>query len=197
MEACFSTAYLPTSAWFAEALKYSSILIESKESWQKQSYRNRTYILGPNGPLMLNIPVDHKTTKQRIDQVRISYAENWQHRHWQAILSAYGSAPFFESLAADLEPFFRSKTSFLLDFNTKLIELIFNWLQINTAINFTDNWASERDLDFREDFHPKRTSEDQIPYPQIFSDRTNFVPHLSVIDLLFNEGRASYDYLVG
>ncbi len=76
MRACFSTAYLPNAAWFREALKHQSILIETQESWQKQSYRNRTYILGPNGPLMLNIPVDHNTTKGSIDQVEISYTGN-------------------------------------------------------------------------------------------------------------------------
>jgi hypothetical protein len=196
MDGCFSTAYLPPVSWFKEALQYDSILIEAHESWQKQSYRNRAYILGPQGPLMLNIPVDHETTGSSIDQVRISYREDWQHRHWQAIRSAYGSSPFFESLAVELEPFYQQRTELLLDLNSKLIRLILNWLQANISIEYTPEWSAVRDQDFREHFHPKRQASPQLPYPQVFSDSIGFTPNLSVIDLIFNEGRGAYDYLI-
>lgn len=197
MKACFSTAYLPNVAWFREALKHKSILIETQESWQKQSYRNRTYILGPNGPLMLNIPIDHNTTKGSIDQVEISYTGNWQHRHWQAILSAYGSAPFFESLALELEPFYKIKTERLLDFNNKILHLILSWLQSDLGLESTTEWQADRDLDLRGQFHPKNKTEPQLPYPQVFEEKQGFISNLSVIDLIFNEGRSAYDYLVG
>jgi hypothetical protein len=195
MEACFSTAYLPPAVWFREALKYDRIAIEARESWQKQSYRNRAYILGPQGALMLNIPVNHETTGSSIDEVRISYDQDWQHRHWQAIRSAYGTAPFFESLAVELEPFYMEKTDLLLEFNHRLIELILNWLQADLLIENTREWSEFRHNDFREHFHPKRQAPEQLPYPQVFSDKIGFTPNLSVLDLIFNEGRAAFDYL--
>lgn len=197
MRACFTTAYLPTIAWFQEALKYPSILIEARESWQKQSYRNRSYILGPNGPMMLNIPVDHQSTSGTIDEVKISYTENWQHRHWQAILSAYGSAPFFESLSVELEVFYKNQTDYLLEYNNQLLKLILSWLQYEIDYDLTKDWHAEHTLDQRERFHPKRQAEIMAPYPQVFDEQLGFTPNLSVIDLIFNEGRWALDYLVG
>lgn len=196
MAACFSTAYLPPVSWFREALKYDSIQIEACESWQKQSYRNRAYVLGPQGPLMLNIPVDHRTTGGSINQVEISYVQDWQHRHWLAIRSAYGTAPFFESLAVELEPFYRQKTELLIDLNEQLIKLILTWLQADLHLEYTRSWQEIRNEDFREQIHPKRRTVEEQAYPQVFSDKLGFTPNLSVIDLIFNDGRAAYDYLV-
>ena len=196
MTPCFSTSYLPCISWMKEALRSESIQIESKESWQKQSYRNRSYILSPQGKMMLNIPVDHSSTAGPIDEVRISYAENWQHRHWQSIISCYGTAPFFEPLISELEPFYSKNWEYLLDFNSELLHLIFNWLQVQPQMALTTEWHSDLEADFREKFHPKKPLENHKSYPQVFSSSLGFTPDLSVIDLIFNEGRAAYDYLV-
>lgn len=197
MQACFSIAYLPPVHWLRAALKQDQILIEACESWQKQSYRNRTYIAGPQGKLMLNIPVDHSTTGGRIDEVSISYSENWQHRHWQAILSAYGTAPFFESLAVELESFYSRKAENLFDYNLQLLELIFNWLQVDPDFALTTDFRQEYPQDFRHSIHPKQSLPTYHPYPQVFDDKLGFIPGLSVLDLIFNEGPAAYDHLVG
>ena len=145
---------------------------------------------------MLNIPVDHNSTGGSIDEVRISYHQDWQHRHWQAIRSAYGSSPFFESLAVELEPFYQEKSEFLFDLNLRLLKLLLNWLQTDLRIVFTNSWQQDRELDFRESIHPKIEEPKGILYPQVFSEERGFVSNLSVLDLIFNEGRAAYDYLV-
>lgn len=196
MKPCFSSTYLAPLAWTRELLKYSSADIEAKESWQKQSFRNRAYLSGPQGLIMLNIPVDHQTTGGTIDEVRISYRENWQHNHWQAIKSAYGSSPFFESLSVELEPFYRDRYTLLLEFNNRLLQLILDWLQSDLQLSLTDDWVSERPSDYREAFHPKPEPPSFPEYPQVFQSDPAARGRLSVLDLLFNEGRAAHDYLV-
>lgn len=192
----FSTAYLPPISYFKALLRFDAIQVEAWESWQKQSYRSRSYIYGPHGAMMLNIPIKHNENKSRMGTVEISYETAWQNTHWQAIKTAYGSSPFFEVLGPELEPFYQKKINRLIDWNTELLKLMLNWLQVSPNLSFTENWSPDLDNDFRESFHPKRkTAENFEPYPQVFTDEHGFIPNLSVIDLLFNEGPAAFDYL--
>lgn len=192
----FSTAYLPPVEWFQQALQYEAICLERHESWQKQTYRNRCYIYGPNGRQMLNIPILHNAQKSSIGTIEISYVENWQHTHWQAMKTAYGSAPFFEILGPELEEFYSRRINRLFDWNLELLKLMLNWLQVDLKLSLTDEWHPEVTNDHREDFHPKRNSNKVFaPYPQVFSSDRGFEPNLSIVDLLFNEGPAAWDYL--
>ncbi len=192
----FSTAYLPPIAYVKAVLAYPEICLEHFESWQKQSYRNRCYILGANGVQFLNIPVAQQASKTPINQVCISYHENWQRKHWQALVSAYGNSPFFEVLAPDLEPLYLQKTERLLDWNTQLFNLILKWLQYPLNIKASTEWEPTVENDFRNYFSPKKVTEETfVPYPQVFQPTGHFSPNLSVIDLIFNEGPAAFDYL--
>jgi len=196
MTAHFGTAYLPPISYFRALAGFDQIKLEAWESWQKQSYRSRSYIYGPHGSMMLNIPIKHNENKERMGTVEISYDTPWQNTHWQAIKTAYGSAPFFEVLGPELEPFYQKEINRLIDWNTELLNLLLSWLQVAPAISFTQDWHPEVQNDFRESFHPKRKgSEIFEPYPQVFADEHGFLPNLSVLDLLFNEGPAAFDYL--
>ncbi len=198
MRGHFSTAYLPPITWWAKSLQYSEVCLERHESWQKQSYRNRCYILGPNGRQMLNIPILHNENKSSMGTVEISYDENWQHTHWQAMKTAYGSAPFFEILGPELQELYSKKIPRLFDWNRELITLMLNWLQVDIEITTTESWKPILKNDHREDFHPKKKGNQEFkPYPQVFDDRREFEPNLSIVDLLFNEGPAAFDYLRG
>ena len=80
------------------------------EHFVKQSIRNRCEIYGANGKLRLTIPKERKgSSKTIIKEIKISYKEDWQKLHWNAIKSAYNSSPFFEYYQDELEPFFKKK----------------------------------------------------------------------------------------
>ena len=139
----------------------------------------------------------------KIRDLRISYDTEWQRNHWRTIFSAYNSSPFFKFYEDDLYPFFNEKWKFLFDFNLKIIELICELLEIETFPELTGNFEEipENTLNFREALSPKkhRAAPDfqfnPQPYTQVFEERHGFIPNLSILDLLFNEGPNSLNIL--
>jgi hypothetical protein len=197
-EIYLSTAYLGNIQYFGKFLAARKIYIEQHEHYLKQSYRNRCEILTANGRLALVIPVERNNgEKMFIRDVQISYAQAWQNLHWRALTAAYNSSPFFEYYCDDLKPFFERNEKFLFDFNTKLTSKILELLEINTPIFFTDeykNLDNDFAFDYRQNINPKaRFSADDktfVPqkYYQVFAQKFGFMPNLSIVDLLFNEG---------
>lgn len=197
MDGLFSTAYLGPISYYSYLVNCTTIHIERWENWQKQTYRNRCYIDGPNGKLMLNIPIKHGD-KKNIGELEISYSDSWPAKHWQAIKTTYSTAPFFDVLAPELQELLEKKHSRLFDLNLELTKLILTWLRINTPITLTEDWSAQKNAqtDLRNSFSAKTESQQPFtPYPQVFDYKNGFLPNLSILDLLFNEGPAAYDYL--
>ena len=193
-----STAYLPTLEYFAFIAKSEVFFLEGCETFQKQSYRNRAYILTAGGVQSLILPTRHDTQRCCIRDVRIDYKDHWQLKHWRAIETAYSGTPYFLYYKDFLYPFFEKKYDFLFDYNTELTLTLLKLLKIKKVPAITETYINmyEDALDLRSELHPKRENLiESRPYPQIFSDRQPFTDRLSVIDLLFNLGPEALSYL--
>ncbi|HZL08833.1 MAG TPA: WbqC family protein [Prolixibacteraceae bacterium] len=200
-----STAYFAPISYFSKLAAYPEIYIEQHENFIKQTYRNRTVILGANGPIPLIVPVEKgRERKIKIKDLRIAYDEDWQRNHWRTIFSAYNSSPFFEYYADDLEHFFRKKHKFLFDFNQQITESLLEILEMPTNLILTEGFEQipENCLNFREKISPKAQRNIDDPhfeaqyYTQVFSEKFGFVPDLSILDLLFNEGPSTHSVLL-
>lgn len=191
------TAYLPPINYFSLVLKSKTVFIEQHEHFVKQTYRNRCEILSSNGLLSLSIPLQKNADKEVISEKRISYAENWQINHWRAITSAYKNSAYFEYFEDEFKPFYFEKHEFLLEYNTQLTELILHILRHKKKIKFTSEYSKEfAGIDLRETLNIKQETSNIYPkYFQVFGDKLGFTPNLSVIDLLFNKGLETVDYL--
>lgn len=204
MNVVLSTAYWPNLHYFVYVLGAEKIFLERHEHYIKQSYRNRTTILSANGKLDLVIPVVHKTANETISQLEISYAENWQIKHWRAITSAYKNSPFFEFFEDEIKPFYFEKHLNLFEFNTEQLKLVFKILRVKKKIDFTSEFhKSYSDIpDLRSVIQPKAdfTLDQKVSpllqraYYQTFASKFGFTPDLSILDLLFNEGLQSKNY---
>lgn len=199
-----NTAYFAPIRYFSKLVAYTDIYIEQHENFTKQTYRNRAVILGANGIVPLIVPVEKgRGQKIPIRDLRIAYDEEWQRNHWRTIFSAYNSSPFFEYYADDIELFFRKKPAFLFDFNQQITETILELLDIDANLKLTADFEliPETCLNFREQISPKlhRINNDlhfeAKPYTQVFSEKFGFVPDLSILDLLFNEGPSAGEIL--
>ncbi len=198
-----STAYFPPVQYFSKILNCDNIIIEQHENYTKQSYRNRCEILSPNGKQTLSIPVIKKSgSKQFIKDVKIDYKNSWQSLHLKALKTAYLSSPFFEFYIDAFLPFFEKKQTFLFDLNLEIINTILSELQINKSLKLTKEYITDYDFpDFRSSIHPKEKfqikdkSFKAVKYPQVFFEKFDFIPNLSILDLLFNEGPGSENIL--
>ncbi len=193
-----STAYLPNLDYFKLLLSGRPVMLEAHEHFIKQSYRNRCVICSANGPLALSIPLIKLQDKEPVSQKRISYQERWQNQHWRAITSAYNSSPYFSYFENEFRPFYEQKFEWLFDYNLRMIQTILKILRIKAHLPVTDVYhtAQEGTFDTRGLIHPgKNALFNHKPYYQVFMGRHGFIPNLSVIDLLFNAGLNSIDYL--
>jgi hypothetical protein len=196
-KAILSTAYFPPIQYISKFLSFSTVEIEQFENYNKQSYRNRCIILSANGPLSLSIPVQKDFhPKIRISEIKLDYDTNWRKIHWKAIEAAYKRSPFFEFYLDDFYPFFTEKFEFLLPFNSAILDIILKRIGISAKIVYSRSYVEKNNEyeDFRDSIHPKpaKALKDcefkQIYYQQVFFSKFGFVPNLSILDLLFNEG---------
>jgi len=194
VESLLPISYLGPVAYYSAILQSEEIFIETKEHFIKQSFRNRCIIMGANGTQTLTIPKERKSSdKTLISDISISNQVNWQKSHWQSIVSAYNSSPFFEYYKDELLPFYNTKHSTLFGFNLKLSKTILELMQVEKKLNFTSKFQKEfNGLDFRSS---KFILKNQEEYQQVFCEKYSFIPNLSILDVLFNLGPETTSYL--
>ena len=199
--ALIESHYLPCIAYFAALSRHKEILVEKYEHYQKQSYRNRCYLRGPQRVEILTVPVTGKHAKAITGEVKIDYGQKLLYPHWRTLQTAYGKAPFFEYYAPDLHDILFKKTVFLYDLNVQIMTLCLKWLKREAVLAQTAFYQAEgatgvadlrgtidlKNVDGCNRFY-KRTE-----YPQVFGSK--FVPNLSIIDLIFNQGPGAWSLL--
>jgi len=176
-----------------------TITFETEDNFQKQTNRNRMYIYSPNGTQLLNIPVKHnpKAGHQKFKDVKIEPAFDWQKQHFKSLEAAYRSSPFFEYFEDDFRPLFEKKHAYMMDLNFEALEIVYQCLGMPFEYGKTQGYFHEAPGfdDFRTLANGKKDLNQFEEYTQVFGDKHGFINNLSILDLLFNEGRYALEYL--
>ncbi|MFI3265763.1 MAG: WbqC family protein [Rikenellaceae bacterium] len=197
------TTYCGSIRYYSKLVNFDTI-VDHNENYCKQSLRNRCQILGANGVINLIVPVLKEGGGRRLTKdIRIDNSKSWQHEHWLSIVSAYGSSPYFMHFSELFEPIYRGPYKFLVDLNEDLHTAASKSLGIDLSLKLAPKYieASPEDTDLRLSMSTKprlqRPDPDFTPphYFQVFSEKMPFVEDLSILDLIFCEGRAGVELL--
>lgn len=191
--------YFPTIATFVAITKADHVVLETQDNYQKQTYRNRSYIYAANGKLQLSVPVVFsQKNRQKYSEVQIANDYKWQDNHWKSLESAYRTSPFYEYYIDELQPLFTETFNSILDFNMKCLEVICECLQLKINIKKTEVFEREPEniKDYRGLVNAKKENIIALePYNQVFYTKHGYINNLSILDLLFNEGPNTISYL--
>jgi hypothetical protein len=197
--AIFPLFYLPPTGYFSALKNHDfSFTLEKHEHFPKQTFRNRASIASPDGILDLTVPVvKGSKVHTAFKDVKISYDLKWQRLHWLSLQNCYRSSAYFEFYEDGIATFYEKKFDYLFDYNLELLTWVFKQLKLEPNLSFTTEYKEvAAELDYRNRFSKKEIYElERKSYFQVFSDRNSFIPNLSILDLLFNQGPQAKSYL--
>ena len=216
--------YLPWLGYFDKIARADRFVLLDNVQFKKNEWQNRNRIKTAQGWQWLTVPVQYKFP-QRINEVPINNTVRWQHKHRQAILSNYKKAPFFDYLEGFFEEALDRTWEWISDLNTFCVKALTQVLGIDTPlfvaselgdfpedpderlIALTRHFGADTylageggrqymDLDkYREQGVTVLFQDYEHPvYQQLYGE---FVPNLSVVDLIFNHGPESLEILRG
>jgi hypothetical protein len=199
--AVFALPYFGSIHFYREVVKHNTICIEKHENFQKQTYRNRQYIYGANGKLMLNLPVKHSksSTRKKYKACMLDNSFKWQELHFKSLETAYRTSPYFEFYEDDLLPLYQNKYHYVFDFNLECFRTALDLIGLDFDINFTNEYEEEI-TDNKKDCRHLINAKEEVDikfdsYHQVFENKHGFIPNLSILDLIFNLGPESINYL--
>ena len=151
----------------------------------------------------MTVPVSAADGGKGIRDMRIDYSKPWLQQHERALISAYRTSAFFEYYKDDLFAVMEAKPETLFELNTALTVKLLGLLGLRCPLSFTGEYVPEYGpdvMDLRESIHPKKTVPEMFrnrfkPYYQVFYEKFGFIPGLSTLDLLFNEGPNALSFL--
>ncbi len=217
--------YLPWLGFFEQMYKSDVFVIYDDVQYDKEGWRNRNRIKTASGIQWLTVPVIVRLEHQPfVREVGIDNKQHWRKKHLYSIKQNYSKAPYFDKYIDIFEDAFSRDWEYIVDidmhFILKLadclgmgskkiirsstlniagdrIERLVNICKMFKADTFYEGASGKNYIDessftkygikveFQDYKHPV--------YNQLYKD---FVPYLSVIDLLFNHGNDSLSILI-
>ena len=183
----------PSLIWWKKVLEHHGAVTGDLNSpFTKMCYYNRYYIATANGLELLSLPIEGgRSVSKKFGEVIVSDADPCKIKHWRAIQSAYGSAPYFEHYALELKTTVLNDEKNLSRYNLQSL----SWCAAQLNIQIVHHSESTDSIEVAMNRKEAMQKNEFSVYPQIFDDRHPFLPELSILDLILMEGPAAVSYL--
>ena len=222
--AILQSNYIPWKGYFDLIASVDEFILYDDMQYTRRDWRNRNQIKTPNGAQWLTVPVHVKGKyHQKIKDTEIS-GSDWAQSHWKSLSQNYRKSAHFTEIAEWLEPqYLDGSYQYISQLNRRFIESICDYLGIDTIITSSSDYnlsdgKTERLADLcvqaggveyisgpsakdyiEESVFAERNIKmtwfdysDYLEYPQLWGD---FTHNVSILDLLFNCGKESYQYM--
>lgn len=209
--------YLPWLRYVDKAARSDVFVLLDDAAYTKNGWQNRNKIKGAQGWMYLTVPV-LSSFGQPILDVRVDNQQRWRAKHWAALCTNYARAPFFDRYRGRFEAIYARPWDTLHELSVCLLETILSILGIETRVirsstlgvpgratdrlieicarlgattYLTGDYAATNHLDvraFEERGIEVRLQDWQCAEYRQQHAQAGFIPDLSIVDLLFNEG---------
>ena len=207
MKLLVESQYFPSVTLMKKSIEFLNINFYEYEPWRKMSFRNRCVVVGSHGPINLSIPVlEGREQKKLLKDVAIDNRKPWQAQHWKTITSCYNRSPWFAFFEPELAGLYNKPVELLNEWNLICLDWVVKKLGVSIHVDYLEyvpgEQGSEGDaevVDWRNKITPKSIQTDfsnPVRYHQVFEERIGFIPHVSILDLLFCEGKNAR-YILG
>lgn len=216
--------YIPWKGYFDMIAAVDEFVIYDDMQYTRRDWRNRNLIKTPQGIQWLTVPVQVKGKYlQAIRDTEIA-GSDWASVHWKALVQNYRRAPYFNEVAAWVEPLYLTQTNaHLSQLNRCFIDAVCDYVGINTVIkNSWDYPLIDGKTERLADLCAKAGATEYISGPaakdyiveEVFSERGidltwfdysqypeypqlwgDFVHGVTILDLLFNCGKDARRYM--
>lgn len=195
MTLLFDIEYFAPAIYYYKLSESSYCILDQYESYRKMSFRNRCTLSGANGRIYLSIPLSGgRGQRTLMKDVRILNSERWQDRHWKTITSVFNKSPWFEFYRDELQCLFEQRYEFLVDWNMACFRWVTDKMSIQTPVVLSNEPIAAGEngyVDWRQKLMPATIDSvvtNHPVYPQVFEERSGFLPNLSILDYLFCAG---------
>lgn len=222
--AILQSNYIPWKGYFDLMAMVDVFVIYDEVQYTKNDWRNRNKIMSNGKPQWITIPVRQNSIDQRIDETEIVLPK-WHDKHWKTVQANYGRSPYFKEYGPKIQELYEacSGVKLLSEINYIFLKGIANMLDIQTELKWSKDLNLEGDKNGRlidavkkcggteyisgpaakGYLDEKRFAENGIEvewmdysgykeYPQTGSE---FEHGVSILDLIFNVGEASRNYM--
>ncbi len=220
--AAHQPAYLPSISYYEKIGQADIFLLADDLQYSTHGNLNRSQIKTFEGPHWLTVPVYSKgRQKQPLPQVEIDQHQAWAKNHVRTLDMNYQNSPYYELYRDELEAILMKSWSKLVDLNIFLINYLLNQLFFKPKLVKFSEFKVSGTTDERvmtilkklncdtylveEKYRPFidltgfQAAEITVQFMdvkpfQYYQQFQGVIKDLSVIDLLFNEGEASYRF---
>ncbi len=217
--------YIPYPGFFNKIKESDLFVIYDTAQYVKGRWDNRNRIRDKQGSIFLTIPLkDKHSFRLSFRDVKLPIDNKWKKKHLKSIKICYAKSKYFDKYIDSLEKIYSRDFKDLVSFNTALIRFLMESLDIRTKTVFSselnlsgDTKSTKALLDilnavksksyisgpsgpnylnmelFEElGIKVKLQKYSLDSYPQVYED---FIPNLSTLDLLFNMGSKSRNFI--